>query len=42
MLPIIFIPSGRSLETFYEDTLEYLYDKHHPRTPENTNYRMSE
>ena len=36
-MSIIYIVSGNSLETFYEDTLQYLFDKYHSNTPENNN-----
>lgn len=41
-MSIIYIVSGNSLETFYEDTLQYLFDKYHSNTPENTNFTLSE
>ncbi len=38
----IFIVSGNSLETFFEDTMEYLFEKYHPHTPENPNFTLTQ
>lgn len=31
-MSIIYIISGNSLETFFEDTMQYLYEKYHSQT----------
>ena len=40
-MAVIYIISDNRLETYFEDTLDYLYEKYHPQTCENTNYDLS-
>ena len=41
-MSIIYIVSGNSLDTFYEDTLQYLFEKYHSHAEANTNFSLSE
>ncbi len=41
-MSIIYIISGNSLETFYEDTMQYLYEKYHPQISEREEYDLNQ
>ena len=40
-MSIIYIVSGNSLETFYEDTMQYLYEKYHPQAFKSEDFGLN-
>jgi hypothetical protein len=40
-MSIIYIVSDNSLESFYEDSMQYLFEKYHPHSHENDKVSVS-